>query len=119
MISPMPRAVTTTSNTERYAIERQLVRKSMIELRIAVAYSSGGRNPTSTTSVVNDGSWMNGTYDAPMPTSMSSRGAENLIRSAIAVTATTAAAIASRLSAMCTGQCCQTPLFRECTEPRS
>ena len=57
-------------------------------------------------SVVSAGSWMNGTNDAPMPTSISSSGAENRIRSAIAVTATTAAAMARMLRAMSTGSCC-------------
>ena len=37
VISPIPSAVITTSSTERKAIGRRWVRKSMIEERIAVA----------------------------------------------------------------------------------
>jgi len=37
VIRPIPRAVTTTSSTERLAMDRRFARKSITEVRIAAA----------------------------------------------------------------------------------
>ena len=57
------------------------------------------------------GTEMPGRYDATMPTSINSKGAENLIRSAVAVTITTTAAISRMLIAVST-----TPSFHASAE---
>ena len=55
VIRPTPKAVTTTSSTESCAMDRRLARKSITEVRMAAAYSNGGRNPISTSSEVSSG----------------------------------------------------------------
>ena len=71
---------------------------------MAAAYSSGGRKPISTTSEDRSVTCISGRNDSPIPTSMSSSGAENLIRLASAVTASTVALRARMLSAISTAQ---------------
>ena len=46
----MPRAVTTTSSTESCAMDRRFARKSITDVRMAAAYSSGGSKPINTSS---------------------------------------------------------------------
>ena len=50
VIRPTPKAVTTTSSTDNCAMERRFARKSITEVRMAAAYSSGGRKPSNTIS---------------------------------------------------------------------
>ena len=105
MIRPMPSAVITTKPTDRAPIDRLFARKSITEVRIAAAYSNGGRKPSKINSGVSRGSSMNGTKEMPMPTSINSSGAENRIRSASAVTSSTVVTMAKMVSPISTPTC--------------
>lgn len=105
VIRPTPKAVTMTSNTDNCAMERRFARKSMTEVRMAAAYSSGGRKPTNTTSDDSSETCIRGRKDTPIPTSINSSGAEKLIRLASAVTARTVASRARMLRANSTAPC--------------
>ena len=105
VIRPTPSAVTTTSSTERPAMGRRFARKSITEVRIAAAYSNGGRKPSRMISGDSRGTLMVGTNETPIPATISSNGAENLIRLASAVTASTMVAMATMLRAVCTRPC--------------
>src|SRR5699024_4348597 len=96
---PTPMVVKTTSPTESKPIGRLLRRKSISDVRMAAAYSKGGRNPINTRSGVSATSGMNGTYEPTNPATTSSSGADSPIRRAKAVPAIAHVARTTRVRA--------------------
>ena len=84
-------------------MDRRCLEKSTRLVLIAAEYSSGGRKPTRTTSGSSSTRGTNGRYDAAIPMTTSSRGAEIPIRRASAAPAATTATRATTSIAICTG----------------
>src|SRR6478735_2690158 len=101
-ITPTPSVVNTTRPIDSSRIARRLALKSTSEVWIAAAYSSGGSSPNSTTSGSRWISGTPGTYDPATPTAISSSGAGKSRRSARAVNASTATAMATSRTAIST-----------------
>ena len=100
--SPTANAVTRTSRIDSWTIWNTSRLRSMIEVRIAVAYSSGGRNPSRITS---ESTWTSGTcgrYDATAPMATSSSGADRPTRRARTETLIVVATSRKMGRAMCT-----------------
>ena len=94
--------VNNVAPTDSTAIADRFARKSTSEVRMAAAYSSGGRTPTSTSSGSSRTCGTNGRYAPATPTPTSTSGAEAPIRRDAPATATTTSVRMTRETATCT-----------------
>ena len=99
---PTPSAVKITRPTESSAMPRRFARRSISDVRMAAAYSSGGSSPRSTISRSTSISGTPGRYPTPMPTTVSSSGAEVPTRRARVATNRTTATRATTKTASST-----------------
>ncbi|SUD48413.1 Uncharacterised protein [Nocardia otitidiscaviarum] len=109
------KVVNSTNPTDSSVIDTFLGRKSMSEVLIAVVYSSGGSNPSNTSSGSNPTSGTNGRYDATTPATVNTSGSATPIRRANAASATAAAINPTSPNASSTRISCQPRQLLPCS----